>query len=111
VLRDTSRTYRLGRLATLTKLILRGASPRIMTGARQSLSIGIILMVISEMFAATNGLGFATIQFQRTFAIPEMWTGIILLGIIGVLLAMLFKLVERHILSWYFGIRETQRKG
>ena len=25
---------------------------------RQALSIGIILMVISEMFAATNGLGF-----------------------------------------------------
>jgi ABC-type nitrate/sulfonate/bicarbonate transport system permease component len=111
VLRDTSRTYRLGRRATLTKLILRGASPRIMTGARQSLSIGIILMVISEMFAATNGLGFTTIQFQRTFAIPEMWTGIILLGIIGVVLAMLFRLVERRVLSWYFGIRDVQRKG
>ena len=111
VLRDTGRTYRLGRVTSLTKLTLRGASPQIMTGARQALSIGIILMVISEMFAATNGLGFTTIQFQRTFAIPEMYTGIILLGILGVLLAQLFKLAERHILSWYFGIRHMQRKG
>ncbi|WP_326686193.1 ABC transporter permease [Streptomyces sp. NBC_01795] len=111
VLRDTGRTYRLGRLTTLTKLTLPGASPQIMTGARQALSIGIILMVISEMFAATNGLGFTTIQFQRTFAIPQMWTGIILLGIIGVLLSLLFKLAERRILHWYLGIRHTQRKA
>ena len=54
------------------------------TGARQALSIGIILMVISEMFAASNGLGFAIVQFQRSFAIPEMWSGVILLGLIGV---------------------------
>jgi ABC-type nitrate/sulfonate/bicarbonate transport system permease component len=32
---------------------------------RQALSIGIILMVISEMFAASSGLGFTTVQFQR----------------------------------------------
>jgi ABC-type nitrate/sulfonate/bicarbonate transport system permease component len=111
VLSDTARCYGLGRFARLRHLTLRGASPQIAAGARQALSIGIILMVISEMFAATNGLGFATIQFQRTFAIPEMYTGIILLGILGVLLAQLFKLAERHILSWYFGIRHMQRKG
>ena len=105
VLRDTGRTYRLGRGTTLTKVTLRAASPKIIAGARQALSIAIILMVISEMFAATSGLGFTTIQFQRTFAIPEMWTGIILLGIIGVVLAFLFKIVERRILSWYLGIR------
>ena len=51
------------------------------TGARQALSIGIILMVISEMFAASSGLGFTIVQFQRSFAIPEMWSGILLLGL------------------------------
>ena len=111
VLRDTGKTYRLGRRATLFKLILPGASPQIITGARQSLSIAIILMVISEMFAANNGLGFTIIQFQRTFAIPEMWTGIILLGVLGVVLATVFRLAERRILAWYFGIRHNQRKG
>lgn len=111
VLRDTGKTYRLSSLTTLRKLTLRGASPQIITGARQSLSIGIILMVISEMFAATNGLGFTTIQFQRTFAIPEMWTGILLLGVIGVVLAFVFKTIERRVLSWYLRIRQTQRKA
>ena len=32
---------------------------------RQALSIGIILMVISEMFAASSGLGFTIAQIQQ----------------------------------------------
>lgn len=109
VLSDTARCYGLGRFARLRHLTLRGASPQIAAGARQALSIGIILMVISEMFAASNGVGFTIIQFQRTFAIPEMWSGIILLGLIGITLAFLFRLVESRLLAWYRGLRMTQR--
>jgi len=90
---------------------VRGASPQIAAGLRQALSIAIILMVISEMFAASNGLGFAIVQFQRSFAIPEMWSGIILLGLLGFALSVLFRLVERRALGWYHGLREAQRKG
>ena len=109
VLRDTSRCYGLGRLARLRHLVLRGASPQIAAGARQALSIAIILMVISEMFAASNGLGFTVIQFQRSFAIPQMFSGIILLGLVGVALALVFRVVEHRALGWYRGLRVSQR--
>lgn len=111
VMLETSRSYRLGRLSRMRRLILPSATPQIMAGIRQSLSIGLILMVISEMFAATNGLGFAIVRFQRSFAIPEMWSGIILLGLIGFVLSILFNLAEKVVLSWYFGLRATQKKG
>jgi ABC-type nitrate/sulfonate/bicarbonate transport system permease component len=109
VLRDTARSFRLGRAATLT-MVLRGASPRIATGARQALSIGVILMVISELFGANRGLGAAIVQFQRGFAIPQMWTGIILLGLLGVVLSALFRLVEHRTLAWYRGVRQASRE-
>ena len=67
--------------------MLPGAGPQIFAGLRQALSIAIILMVISEMFASPEGLGFAIVQFQRGFAIPEMWSGTILLGLLGVALS------------------------
>ncbi|MEU8635422.1 ABC transporter permease [Amycolatopsis sp. NPDC048633] len=111
VLRDTARSYRFGRLATLRHVVLRGASPRIVTGARQALSLGVILMVISELFGANRGLGAAIVQFQRSFAIPQMWTGIILLGIIGVALSGLFRLVEHRTMAWYRGVRQAEREG
>jgi ABC-type nitrate/sulfonate/bicarbonate transport system permease component len=75
VLSDTCRSYRITEPSRLRHLVLRSASPQIVTGMRQSLSIAIILMVISEMFAASNGIGFTIVQFQRSFAIPEMWSG------------------------------------
>ena len=93
------------------KFLLPGASPQIITGARQSLSIGIILMVISEMFAANNGIGFTVVQFQRGFAIPDMWTGILVLGLLGFLLSVVFQLVERRVLGWYHGLRATTRRS
>lgn len=110
VLRDTSKTFRFTRLTFLRSVVLRGASPQIFAGARQSLSVGIILMVISEMFAATNGLGFTIVQFQRTFALTQMWTGILLLGVLGVVLAATFMLVQRYALRWYDGLRRAQKE-
>lgn len=110
VLADTCRSYRVGGLARLRHLVLRSASPQIVAGARQALSIGIILMVISEMVAATSGLGFSIVQFQRGFAIPEMWSGVLLLGLLGVALSLLFRLAEHRALRWYHGIRAIQRE-
>ena len=111
VLADTSRSYRVTGLARLRHLVLPSASPQVIAGMRQALSISIILMVISELFGSTNGLGFSIVQFQRSFAIAPMWTGIILLGLIGVVLSLLFEFFERHALRWYLGLRRSQRGG
>jgi ABC-type nitrate/sulfonate/bicarbonate transport system permease component len=111
VLADTARIYGITGAGRLRHLVLRAASPQIITGMRQALSIAIILMVISEMFASSEGLGFTIIGFQRTFAIPEMWSGIILLGLLGCALSLMFHVVENRVLSWYLGLRQTQRAG
>jgi ABC-type nitrate/sulfonate/bicarbonate transport system permease component len=111
VLSDTARTYRISGVARLRNLILPAASPQIAAGLRQGLSVAIILMVISELFAASDGLGFAIVQAQRSFAIPEMWAGMIMLGLLGFLLSLLFRLVENRWLAWYHGLRRAQRAG
>ncbi|MEV6996465.1 ABC transporter permease subunit [Streptomyces sp. NPDC093982] len=111
VLAETARSYGITGVARLRKVVLRSASPQIFAGLRQALSIGIILMVISEMFAASNGLGFTIVQFQRGFAIPDMWTGILVLGLLGFVLSVVFQLVERRVLGWYHGLRASARRS
>ncbi|WP_460773102.1 ABC transporter permease [Microbacterium sp. GXF7504] len=105
---DTSRSYGLSGVNRVRYQVLPSAAPQILTGVRQALPIGLILMVISEMFATTGGLGAAIIRFQRTYAIPEMWSGILLLGIIGFLVAVVFRAVERRILRWYYGLKDLE---
>lgn len=109
VMAETARSYGITGAARLRNVVLRSASPQIFAGLRQALSIAIILMVISEMFAASNGLGFTIVQFQRGFAIPDMWTGILVLGLLGFVLSVVFQLVERRVLGWYHGLRASAR--
>ena len=87
-------TDRAGR-DRLLRVTLPAASPQIFAGMRLSLSLALILMVISEMVASTNGIGFFVLQSQRSFAIPEMWSGILLLGILGYVFNLAFMIVER----------------
>jgi ABC-type nitrate/sulfonate/bicarbonate transport system permease component len=53
------------------------------------------------MFASTSGLGYTVVLFQRGFQIPEMWSGIVLLGLLGFLLSLAFRSVERRVLHWH----------
>lgn len=111
VLDDTCRTYQIKGAARLRHFILPAASPQIVVGMRLGLAIGIVLMVISEMFAALDGLGSAIIYFQRSYEIPQMWSGVLMLGLFGFVLSMVFRLVERHVLGWYYGMRDLERRG
>jgi ABC-type nitrate/sulfonate/bicarbonate transport system permease component len=99
-LNETARVYGVPRRATLP-----AAAPQIFAGMRTALSLALILMVISEMVASTNGIGYFVLQAQRSFAIPEMWSGILLLGILGYALNLLFTAVEHRVLAWHRGAR------
>lgn len=109
VMTETARSFALTRSERLRFLVLPAASPRIMAGIRQCLSIALILMVISELAYSSSGLGYQIVYFQRNYLIVEMWSGIVLLGLIGVLLAAIFGFAERRVLRWYHGIKEVER--
>lgn len=100
VQRDTARAYRLTALDTMARVVLPAAAPRILAGLRVSLSIAVILMVISELYATANGIGFELIQAQRTFRSLDVWAIILLLGIIGFALNAILTAVETRALPW-----------
>ena len=106
-LRETARVYEIGPGDRVLRVTLPAAAPQIFAGMRTALSLALILMVISEMVASTNGIGYFVLQAQRSFAIPEMWSGILLLGILGYVLNALFLLVERRVLRWHRGSRAS----
>lgn len=98
---ETSAIFRIPLRLRLTHIVLPGAASKILAGIRTSLSIGLILMVISEMVASSSGIGFRIVQAQRSFALVDMWAGILLLAILGYLLNQVLTVVERRILRWH----------
>lgn len=106
-LREIWRVYGISRRDRLLRMMLPAAAPQIFAGMRLSLSLAVIMMVISEMVASTNGIGFFVLQSQRSFAITEMWSGILLLGILGYVLNLAFVTVERRVLAWHRGAKAS----
>jgi ABC-type nitrate/sulfonate/bicarbonate transport system permease component len=100
---DTARIFGVGRLDVLFRVILPSAAPKIFGGLRVSLSIAVILMVISEMVATVNGVGFTLVQAQRNFRMLDIWAGILMLGLLGYVLNIGLTVVERHVLRWQRG--------
>ncbi len=97
---EATRVFRISRVDRLFRIVLPAAAPKIMAGVRTSAGLAVILMVISEMIAATGGIGFQLIQAQRTFLTLDMWAAIAVLGIIGYLLNLIITVIERRALRW-----------
>jgi ABC-type nitrate/sulfonate/bicarbonate transport system permease component len=106
--RDTGRAFRVRPVDELARIILPSAAPKIFAGLRVSLSIAVILMVISELYAATDGVGFELVQAQRTFRTLDIWATIVLLGMIGYTLNAVLAAVEAHVLRWHRGAMGTR---
>ncbi|WP_172292051.1 ABC transporter permease [Pseudoruegeria sp. HB172150] len=106
-LRETARMYGITRRGELLHVVLPGALPAIFAGLRTSLSLAVIMMVISEFVAASNGIGFGIWQAKRLFDIPLMWSGIIILGILGYILNMALLQIESRVLAWHRGARKA----
>ena len=72
---------------------------------RTSLSLAVIIMVVAEYFSSTNGVGYVLLISKNTFEFTPMWAAIVLIGILGYLLNVLFMLAERRVLAWHRGWR------
>jgi ABC-type nitrate/sulfonate/bicarbonate transport system permease component len=88
-------------------VVLPAALPQIMAGMRNSLALAVIMMVLSEYFAATSGVGYVLLISKNTFQLGPMWAAILLIGLLGYLLNALFLLVEHRVLAWHRGWRAS----
>ena len=100
-IRKFSKVYRIPRSLHFRRVVLPAALPQIVAGVRVALPIGITVMVVSEMFASIEGLGFYILNSSATFKVPETWAGALLVGVIGYVISLLFVLAERRLLRWY----------
>jgi ABC-type nitrate/sulfonate/bicarbonate transport system permease component len=93
----------------LWQIVLPSASPYVFTGMRVSLAVALIVMVISEMVAASNGIGYFILAAQRGFKIREMYAGVLTLALVGYVLNRLFLAAENRVLAWHQGATQQQR--
>ena len=102
---DTARSYGVRGVERIRRIVLPAALPQIVAGMRNSLSLAVIMMVLSEYFSSTSGVGYVLLISKNTFQLAPMWAAIVLIGLLGYLLNVIFLLVERRVLAWHRGWR------
>jgi ABC-type nitrate/sulfonate/bicarbonate transport system permease component len=101
--RDTAAMLQVGRVGRVFHIYFPAALPSIFAGLRVALSIGLVMVVISEFAAGDDGLGTYILDQQGQFRVTEMYAGILFLGLLGYALNRLFLLVEGRVLAWHYG--------
>jgi ABC-type nitrate/sulfonate/bicarbonate transport system permease component len=98
LLGDVTRTLRLGRLATLRKIVVPAAIPAFLVGVRGAVPLAIIITLLVEMITSLPGIGSLIVLSQRQFRSAEVYGLLVLVGLMGFALNSLFVVIEGLVL-------------
>ncbi len=82
------------------KVILPSAFPNIFTGIRLSATTSILILTAAEMLGASKGLGFLLYDAETKYQIPQMFSAIVAMAILGVVINYILQMIEKRIHRW-----------
>lgn len=97
---DVARNYGAPWHKRFTRLVIPAALPAIFTGLRLSIGVGLIVIVSAEFIAAKSGIGFLIWTSWETLMIENMFVGIIIITVLGVVVTFALKEAERALIPW-----------
>jgi ABC-type nitrate/sulfonate/bicarbonate transport system permease component len=75
--------------------------PQTFIGLRTGISLALVIVIVAEMFIGTEtGLGKRIIDAQQVLNVKDMYASILITGILGYALNVLFLLIEKRFVHW-----------
>lgn len=105
VVRDTARSYRFSRWAIVRTVVWPTALPYVVTGFRLAAAVALILEITAELVIGVPGLGRSIGVAQSSGAVAQTYALVIVVGVIGVLVNISARAVERRVLRWHTSVR------
>lgn len=99
-----ARNLGAGRLTTFLRVILPAAAPYILAGARIGIGTAFIVVIVSEMIAVNNGLGFRILEAREYMWSDKIIAGMFSIGLLGLGIDSLMTLLTRRLLRWHRGL-------
>lgn len=95
-------SYTLGarRGEVLTLVLLRASLPGIFDALRLCNGWAWTYVIVAEFVAANEGLGYRVLKFSRYLQTPKIWVYLLVLGVIGLTLDILFRRLNQRLFHW-----------
>ena len=97
---EVGRAFRCSETQLWTNIVLPGALPFIVTGLRLAVGRGLIGMVLADLYTAISGIGYLIVRTASTYQVDKMFVPIVTLGVLGVTLTALLRLLEIKVAPW-----------
>ena len=97
---EVGRSFRCSERQLWTNIVLPGALPFILTGLRLAVGRGLIGMVLADLYTAVSGIGYLIARAAGTYQVDKMFVPIVTLGILGVVLTALLRVMEVRLAPW-----------
>jgi sulfonate transport system permease protein len=98
--RDLARTLRLTRTAVVRRVVLPGAMPGFLVGLRYSLTLGWLVLVVSEQINAADGIGHLMTDARQLYQTDVMVVCLFVYGFLGWSSDLFVRGLERVLLRW-----------
>jgi NitT/TauT family transport system permease protein len=82
------------------KVSLPSAVPFILAGLKLGIGRGLIGVVVAELFGSRAGLGRLIAQSADAFNMPELFAGVVVLAVAGIVLTAGFGWIEKRLVPW-----------
>ena len=105
VARDTARVYKFRFWTTARRLVWPTTLPYAVTGFRLGATVALILTITGELIIGTPGLGRLLAVAQQSGQVASMYALVIVTGLLGVVVNLAARQVERRVLHWHSSIR------
>ena len=102
---NTARSYGLGPFARMRHVTFPTALPYVMTGIRLAAAVALILAVTAQLIIGTPGLGAEISRAQSGGNYVSMYALVLATGLLGVLINLGMRMIERKVLSWHSSVR------
>ncbi len=100
---EAAQTMGASRTEIVEKVIFPSAKPALLDTMRVTMGFAWTYLVVAELVAAQSGLGFAILKAQRFLQTDKIFAGILLIGVIGLVIDQLFRLVHRMAFPYLSG--------
>lgn len=95
-----SYTLGAGTAAVFRKVIFPYALPGVIDAARVNLAAAWNLIIVAEVLAASDGLGFRIVQAQRFLRIEEIFVMLIAIGVVGLATDIVLRKLRDRLSPW-----------
>jgi ABC-type nitrate/sulfonate/bicarbonate transport system permease component len=87
-------------VALFRRVVVMAALPSVISSLRVGLGLAFVSLVAAELIAASTGLGALIANSRVTFQTDYMLVGMIAIGVVGFLLALVMMKFESYVLRW-----------